>query len=120
MVVNGTEGDDVLEGDVEEFSDINGLGGDDYLFGGFGNDALVGGPGVDVLIGNGGNDDLTGGPALGPDYFVVGTEDGFDTIYDFTPGSEQFPVNTIVLLGHRRRLLRAWWTTWGKMPTGPC
>jgi Ca2+-binding RTX toxin-like protein len=49
--VTGGQGDDV----------IYGLGGDDQLSGGEGDDGVMGGAGADVLYGNGGNDLLVGG-----------------------------------------------------------
>ncbi|WP_319799189.1 beta strand repeat-containing protein, partial [Nitrobacter sp.] len=65
-VVNGTEGDDTINGawpgrtpGNDEI--INGLGGDDVLVGLGGNDTLNGGEGNDVLRGGLGNDILDGG-----------------------------------------------------------
>ncbi len=67
MIINGTEGNDVLNG-FEENDTISGLGGNDTLFGGAANDSIVGGAGNDQLGGGLDNDTLLGG-------------DGFDTLY---------------------------------------
>jgi len=62
---------------------INGEGGNDLLEGRGGDDFLRGGDGNDTLVGGAGNDTLEGG--LGADRFVLSTDDGTDTILDFTP-----------------------------------
>ena len=112
----GTEGDDIITPDlvssgVVGFPDsvpgagadtiqglggadiIDGGGGDDSIFGGAGSDSLLGsggndtidgGAGVDSLLGGDGNDILSGGAAR--DLFVF-TNEGIDTIDDFTPGA---------------------------------
>ncbi|EJN08763.1 Ca2+-binding protein, RTX toxin [Bradyrhizobium sp. YR681] len=92
-VIVGGAGNDVV--DARSGNDtVLGGSGDDTLTGGMGNDVLDGGTGVDilvggldsdVLIGGAGNDVLTGG--TGGDIFVVGVDDGSDTITDFTAGS---------------------------------
>jgi Ca2+-binding RTX toxin-like protein len=71
----GGRGNDTLIGDD----------GDNILNGGAGNDTLTGGDGADTLIGGDGNDLLTGGD--GNDTFVF-NEAGFgkDTITDFVAG----------------------------------
>jgi Ca2+-binding RTX toxin-like protein len=69
---DGTDGDDIMEGDSERNS-IYGFGGDDKLIGGAGNDALHGGPGDDELTGGAGNDLLFGSP--GEDSFDCGLGD---------------------------------------------
>jgi VCBS repeat-containing protein len=58
--VLGTEVSDMLYGDnSDDF--INGLGGDDQIFGGEGNNFLLGGAGNDILYAGSGNDRLDGG-----------------------------------------------------------
>jgi hypothetical protein len=88
LVINGTEANDWLDytGSNDPVT-INGLGGDDWIHGGIGNDILNGGAGDDLLFGNKGNDSLNGG--AGSDcYYYSGVNDyfpesyGHDTIYD--------------------------------------
>ncbi|MGP4844154.1 calcium-binding protein [Marinobacter sp. 1Y8] len=67
--VEGTEGDDVIQGFSSDESinggdgadEIYGHGGVDTILGGAGNDSLDGGDGQDTLIGGTGNDELSGG-----------------------------------------------------------
>ena len=69
VILEGTDGNDTLEGTTQE----------DYLMGGLGNDVLDGGSEDDGLHGGDGNDILTGG--TGSDVLVGG--DGDDTaVYD--------------------------------------
>lgn len=49
-------------------------------------DTLAGGGGDDIIVGHGGDDVLSGG--AGNDVFVFGSNDGSDTISDFTPGED--------------------------------
>ena len=58
---NGTKGNDVLIGDVDEPQELNGGDGDDCLIGGNEGDVLNGGWGDDYLNGGAGNDTLNGG-----------------------------------------------------------
>jgi Ca2+-binding RTX toxin-like protein len=87
-------GDDVILG-FGQNDDLDGLSGDDAMFGGrgsetanpivggTGNDQLFGGVNNDVLIGGAGDDVLTGGQ--GEDVFrFTSTADGIDSIVDFT------------------------------------
>jgi len=74
--LNGAEGDDSLFGE----------NGNDTLFGGQGDDVVSGGRNNDILNGGAGNDVLSGGQ--GSDVFVVGIQDGVDTISDFTIGED--------------------------------
>lgn len=75
---DGTEDDDIMEGNSERNS-IYGLGGDDKLVGGAGNDGLHGGRGDDELTGGPGDDLLFGSP--GRDSFDCGL--GNDQIIHF-------------------------------------
>lgn len=67
--VEGTEGDDAIQGFNSDESinggdgadEIYGFGGVDTILGGAGNDHLDGGDGQDTLIGGTGNDELSGG-----------------------------------------------------------
>lgn len=75
----GTLGADNLMGD-DKANMINGLSGDDTLYGGHGNDTLIGDLGHDILIGGQGNDLLIGG--FGNDTYLYQKGDGLDTIRD--------------------------------------
>ena len=84
--INGTSGDDKLDG-TREADALNGNAGndrlsggrgDDTLNGGSGNDRLSGGRGDDALIGGSGNDDMDGGS--GNDTFVFEAGFGDDRI----------------------------------------
>lgn len=75
-IIVGTEGNDVLRGINGQKNRVNGLGGDDQIYGGDIADILNGGGGSDVLFGNAGNDTLKGG--AGND-FIRG-EEGDDTL----------------------------------------
>ena len=95
--INGTSGDDILDG-TELADRINGGDGNDTINGGGGNDALLGGNGNDSLYGGEGNDQLSGG--AGDDYMEGGngndtyfvedlgdvvneTGDGIDSVHSF-------------------------------------
>ncbi|NER83532.1 MAG: glycerophosphodiester phosphodiesterase, partial [Leptolyngbya sp. SIO1D8] len=100
----GSDGNDVLRGDLnsrdsqvgigdddtifgEGGSDrIGGKGGNDALFGGEGDDAIWGDDGDDILRGGLGNDTLIGDDnsgGSGTDTFVLAAGEGTDTITDF-------------------------------------
>ena len=89
-VVSGTSGNDNLSGTSGNDSisglggndTISGLGGNDTLSGLGGNDTLSGGNGNDLLVGGNGFDTLTGGG--GADRFWFSTQQGEDTITDFS------------------------------------
>lgn len=98
-IINGTDGDDRLEGG-EGADRINGRGGndrvegddgDDVLSGGIGNDRLEGDDGADRLDGGDGTDRIRGGDdndvlsgGAGRDTFVFDAEgDGRDRVTDF-------------------------------------
>ncbi|MEP0871266.1 tandem-95 repeat protein [Trichocoleus desertorum AS-A10] len=84
--MNGTAGDDVLNGGNGD-DILRGFSGDDKLLGGNGIDNLQGGEGKDWLYGGRSNDLLNGG--LGRDTFVLISQNGTDTIQDFTDGEDQ-------------------------------
>ncbi|MCP9480757.1 hypothetical protein NNA36_02150 [Shimia sp. CNT1-13L.2] len=60
ITVNGTSGNDSLEGG-HDHDKLKGNAGDDFLFGYVGDDELRGGAGDDVLFGGQGEDDMEGG-----------------------------------------------------------
>ena len=78
---------------------MDGGNGNDILLGGIGNDILNGGNGNDILSGGDGNDTLTGG--AGVDSFLyniaANASTNFDTITDFTSGSDQLKFTVAVL-----------------------
>ena len=81
-VLRGANGNDTLTGAL--FSDtLLGFDGNDILLGLGGTDSLIGGNGNDTLIGGNGNDTLTGG--ANADHFAyTASNQGIDTITDFT------------------------------------
>jgi len=86
-VIDGSINNDAIAGN-HLANTLNGLGGDDILYGGAGNDVLNGGNGNDVLHGGAGNDVMTGG--AGSDSFLYDSTDldqGHDQILDFQYGS---------------------------------
>ena len=103
----GSDGDDVLRGDLDSRASggsiggddfifggagddrIGGKGGDDILLGGDGNDAIWGDDGDDILQGGLGNDILTGDDqsgGQGADIFILAAGAGTDMIMDFEVG----------------------------------
>ena len=100
-ILCGTRNDNINATAYTESIVIFGLDGIDNITGGDGNDGLYGGDGADVLDGNAGADVLTGN--LQADNFVYGavadsasavdgTAKTFDTITDFTTGSDKILV----------------------------
>ena len=108
-VIFGTQGADILRGDLNFVSGqddrmggddvlyglggddrIGGKGGDDTLYGGAGDDRLYGDEGSDVLRGGEGDDVLFGDArsagGAGVDTFVLAADQGTDRIRDFTAG----------------------------------
>jgi Ca2+-binding RTX toxin-like protein len=79
-IVTGN-GDDILTGSR----------GDNQMTAGGGNDTLMGGDGNDILVGGMGRDNLTGG--AGADKFQFNsTNEGIDTIWDFTHGIDKIAI----------------------------
>jgi hypothetical protein len=89
LIVNGSSLDD-----PRQSIDVDGravLGGNLILYGGAGDDTLIGGSGADLLHGAGGQDSLTGRP--GADIFQFrstsdSTPDAPDSILDFAPDAD--------------------------------
>ena len=88
-----TIGDDIIQGDALA-NLIDGVSGNDTLYGGAGNDTLLGSLGDDSLVGGSGDDILIGGPGSdtmtggnGKDIFVLNfsalSTNETDTIIDF-------------------------------------
>jgi Ca2+-binding RTX toxin-like protein len=86
LVYNGTEAGESISGLANYGNRLNGLGGNDYLYGGTKADYLDGGAGNDTLAGNNGNDT-----------YLFGKGSGQDVIneYDSTAGN----TDTVVLSG---------------------
>ena len=103
----GSDSDDVLRGDLNSRNSQVGIGDDDIIFGGAGNDRIGGKGGNDILNGESGddqiwgddgddilrgglgNDTLTGDDnsgGAGSDTFVLAAGEGTDTITDFEVG----------------------------------
>ncbi|MDB9511190.1 DUF4347 domain-containing protein [Kamptonema animale CS-326] len=99
----GMRGNDYLDGGIGNDSIFGGKGGDallgssgddvlfgnrgaDFLNGGDGNDILYAGKSDDLLNGGLGNDSLIGGN--GSDRFLLSTNSGIDTIFDFEDGQD--------------------------------
>ncbi len=114
LILAGSDADDVIYGFSDSDDVIDGGLGDDELHGVYGNDTLIGGPDADRLFGNAGDDQLLGGTGddhleggsgndvmdggdgndtlvgwQGNDVYVIGLDQGNDTIenYNFR-GSE--------------------------------
>ena len=92
--IAGNERANVLEG-LDGDDELYGRQGDDTLIGGDGEDDLYGDNGQDTLIGGSGNDDLWGGK--GGDVFVFTDGSGNDIIHDFDLSGNR---DTIDLAGH--------------------
>jgi hypothetical protein len=86
-VINGTAGNDLLNGTASG-DEIRGFGGSDTLNGGGGGDTLLGGAGKDVLNGGGGADTLIGGG--GNDTLVF---DASDTSVNGGAGTDALRIN---------------------------
>ncbi len=91
--LSGGNGSDSLEGGAGNDS-LAGGAGIDSLFGGDSNDNLDGGNGNDVLTGGTGNDQMFGGDST--DIFLIGLNDGTDTITGGETGGE---LDTLMFTG---------------------
>ncbi|MDD2723765.1 MAG: calcium-binding protein [Methylovulum sp.] len=92
--ITGTEGNDILQGLDGESNTINGLGGNDNIYGGNLADTLLGGDGADDVWGGDGDDIINGGAgddsgasaglsgANGADTYLFANGDGDDIIYN--------------------------------------
>ncbi|UJF23839.1 hypothetical protein L0B52_05685 [Suttonella sp. R2A3] len=98
--VEGSEGDDMLSGEVvfaQAGNDtLKALDNDSLLHGGKGHDVLIGGAGADQLYGAEGNDVLIAGSGdsllsggLGDDYFIFQQDSGTHRITDFNADSAE-------------------------------
>lgn len=86
--LDGGEGHDSLDGGADD-DFLTGGNGNDTLLGATGNDTLDGGSGDDILNGGTGSDNLTGG--TGADRFAyTASNQGIDTITDFTIADSDF------------------------------
>lgn len=92
VAIDGLRGNDVIFGGASD-DVITGGEGHDLLTGGMGNDILLGGAGLDRLYGAAGNDTLGGGAGSdglyggsGNDTYRYGVGDGDDAIFDVTAG----------------------------------
>ena len=86
-IINGTNGNDLIVGRNSSNSNnpdiLNGLDGDDRIFGQAGNDVLNGDEGNDTITGGTGNDDFLGGTGVDTySYLFDDLTDGIDTFVD--------------------------------------
>jgi Ca2+-binding RTX toxin-like protein len=98
-VVNGLGGHDTLRG-LSGNDTLAGDGGNDHLYGGAGNDRLEGGNGGDKLLGEAGNDLLIGGAGndwmdggAGADTFVFARGSQADIVSGFQIGSDKLDLS---------------------------
>ena len=99
-----TEGDDKLFALDDESSTRYGLGGNDYMFGGNGNNVFYGGDGSDHLFGGAGDDTFDGGAGFdemhgwgGSNTYLFGRGSGQDFIYNNEGGTVDNSPDTIKL-----------------------
>lgn len=91
--VDGLDGNDTMWGAGGDDT-FSGGEGDDRLHGGAGNDILDGNAGDDFIRGGSGDDTLTGGE--GADTFSFDSDDGNDIITDFTVGEDRIMLDGVV------------------------
>ncbi|MGL6340041.1 MAG: calcium-binding protein [Waterburya sp.] len=86
-ILNGGEGNDTLLGETADiFNILNGDDGNDLVVGGSNSDAIGGGQGDDSLFGGAGNDGLVGNE--GQDTFAFASGEGADIVFDFELGED--------------------------------
>lgn len=95
--IGGTNGKDFLIG-TESQDLLIGFNGKDLLFGDLGDDELFGGKGKDILDGGEGDDRLTGGK--GKDIFIIGMNEGHDTITDMKHGKDKIDLSDFDMSRH--------------------
>jgi len=96
----GGSGNDTIIGNVSYDTSLggnrgillDGQGGDDTIIGSVLGDVINGGAGNDIIQGRGGDDVITGGS--GTDWFWFETNNGVDTIADFTVGEDKLVVGS--------------------------
>ncbi|MCC7259946.1 MAG: M10 family metallopeptidase C-terminal domain-containing protein [Alphaproteobacteria bacterium] len=84
--MNGDAGNDILTG-ADGNDTINGGADNDTIKSMKGNDVIDGGIGIDIIYGGLGNDTMTGGAGVDTFYFEK-SNNGVDTITDFTVGED--------------------------------
>jgi Ca2+-binding RTX toxin-like protein len=80
----GSNFGDILTGALKTNSNLAGLGGDDFLYGGNGVNRLDGGAGNDILVGGKGND-----------IFVFANDGSKDSILDFEKGKDKIDLTAL-------------------------
>lgn len=95
FIIDGLGGNDQIFG-LDRADQLSGGAGDDELFGGAGGDTLNGGPGNDILDGGGGNDTAVFTGALANFTFEI-SERGNVLVIDGTTGDEDEVINVETL-----------------------
>jgi hypothetical protein len=85
-----TEESDLINGTEDVDSFIQGLGGDDVIFGRGNPDFIVGGEGNDLVFGGSGSDDINGNE--GNDILLPGSDDEWEQEVDGEGGNDSFHV----------------------------
>lgn len=78
---------------ISGVENVIGSGQSDTITGDAGDNIINAGAGADTITGGGGDDTLTGGS--GADVYVVGPDDGTDTITDFAVGEDQIDIRAL-------------------------
>ncbi|MCT6721621.1 calcium-binding protein [Acidovorax sp. K2F] len=99
LITQGTAAADTIFAIAGIDNRINGLGGDDIIYGSGLNDELYGGDGNDYLSGDAGNDKFFGGSgtdglqgSAGNDTYFYNLGDGNDTIYEYNNSTDNLDV----------------------------